>query len=56
MQTIPHPEHPRPDLRREPWCSLYDTCQEENGLLTFDRQPKLPPEALRAFSESLRPE
>ncbi|WP_243090408.1 glycoside hydrolase family 2 protein [Thermus neutrinimicus] len=33
------------------YTQLYDTFQEENGLLDFWRRPKVPPERVRAFLE-----
>ncbi|MFN4071506.1 MAG: glycoside hydrolase family 2 protein [Thermus caldifontis] len=33
------------------YTQLYDTFQEENGLLDFWRRPKVPPERIRAFLE-----
>ncbi|MGQ9683363.1 MAG: glycoside hydrolase family 2 protein [Anaerolineae bacterium] len=35
------------------YTQAYDTYQEEDGLLTFDRQPKVPIEALRAINEGV---
>lgn len=35
------------------YTQLYDTYQEQDGLLTFERQPKVPVKELRAFNESL---
>jgi len=43
----------RPQLRGFCYTQMYDVFQETNGLLTFDRQPKVPIEALRAFHEGL---
>jgi len=39
---VPHPEHPRPDFRREPWANL-------NGVWQFDFDPKDEGEAQRWF-------
>ncbi len=44
----------RPRLRGCCYTQMYDVYQEQNGLLTFERQPKVPIEELRAFNESLR--
>ena len=35
------------------YTQAYDTYQERDGLLTFDRQPKMPINELRAINESL---
>ena len=43
----------RPRIRGFCYTQLYDVYQERDGLLTFDRQPKVPLEALRAFNEAL---
>ena len=43
----------RPQFRGFCYTQMYDVYQEQNGLLTFDRQPKVPLDALRAFNESL---
>lgn len=43
----------RPGLRGYCYTQMYDVYQEQNGLLTFDRQPKVPLEELRAFNESV---
>jgi beta-galactosidase/beta-glucuronidase len=44
----------RPQFQGFCYRQAYDTYQEQDGLLTFERQPKVPLEALRAFNESLR--
>ncbi len=48
-------------LMAEPQCAgfsyvqLYDVEGEVNGYLTYDRQPKMPPETIRAIhAEGLR--
>ncbi len=43
----------RPAFQGFCYTQMYDTYQERNGLLTFEREPKVPLEALRAFNESL---
>jgi len=43
----------RPQFRGFCYTQLYDVYHETNGLLTFDRQPKVPIEELRAFHEGL---
>lgn len=43
----------RPQLQGFCYTQMYDTYQEQDGLLTFERQPKVPLEALCAFNESL---
>lgn len=44
----------RPGFQGHCYTQLYDTYQERNGLLTFERRPKVPPEELRAFNQGLR--
>jgi len=42
----------RPQLRGYCYTQMYDVYQEQNGLLTFEREPKVPLEELRAFNET----
>ena len=46
----------RPWLQGFVYTELYDQYWELNGLLTFDRKPKLDPVRIKAIHDSLKPQ